>query len=63
MAPTDPRFLQMTPEDIEAEYWAYYYEKNSHQEEYEDDDFDDVMDEFDSDDFNEDDWESLVDDH
>lgn len=32
----------MTPEDIEAEYWAHHYADNAgkHQEEYEDDDFD-----------------------
>ncbi|WP_175787409.1 hypothetical protein [Burkholderia anthina] len=35
----DPRFLCLTAEDIEAEYWAYYYEKNKG-EEHEDDDVD-----------------------
>ncbi|MGF6641770.1 hypothetical protein [Paraburkholderia sp. MM6662-R1] len=40
LAPTDPRFLQATAEEIEAEYWAYHYQANPAQEEYEDDEFD-----------------------
>lgn len=40
LAPTDPRFLAMTPEDIEAEYWAHYYYENRSVEEVEDEDFD-----------------------
>jgi hypothetical protein len=40
LAPTDPRYLQATVEDIEAEYWAYHYEANPVQEEFEDDEFD-----------------------
>lgn len=42
LAPTDPRFLAMTPEDCEAEFWAHYYADRAGEggEEYEDDDFD-----------------------
>jgi hypothetical protein len=41
LAPTDPRYLQATPEQIEAEYWAYHFSEkgNSSEEEYEDEDF------------------------
>jgi hypothetical protein len=39
LAPTDPRFLDATPEQIETEYWAYQYRDNKVQEEIEDDDF------------------------
>lgn len=41
LPPTDPRFLALTPEDIEVEYWAHqYFEKPDSAEEFEDDDFD-----------------------
>lgn len=40
LAPTDPRFLAATPEDIEAEYWAYHYQENKVKEQFEDDEFD-----------------------
>jgi hypothetical protein len=40
LAPTDPRYLTATDEDIEAEYWAYEYQKGGVKEEYEDEDFD-----------------------
>lgn len=41
LPPNDPRFLELTPEDVEAEYWAHYYAENSGKgEEYEDDDLD-----------------------
>jgi hypothetical protein len=41
LAPTDQRFLDMTPEGIETEYWADFYQKNNGKEEMiEDDDFD-----------------------
>lgn len=40
LAPTDPRYLSATPEDIEAEYWAYQYEENKVKEEFEDFEFD-----------------------
>ena len=40
MPPSDPRYLSMTEEDIEAEYWAYYYHENGDENEFESDDFD-----------------------
>lgn len=40
LAPTDPRFLEATKEQIETEYWAHYYATNPASEEAEDDDFD-----------------------
>jgi hypothetical protein len=40
LAPTDPRFLAATLEDIEAEYWAYHYQDKKVVEEFEDDEFD-----------------------
>jgi hypothetical protein len=40
LAPTDPRFLAATDEQIEAEFWAYQYQSNKAKEEVEDDDFD-----------------------
>lgn len=42
LAPTDPRFLAMTPEDCEVEFWAHHYADQAGEggEEYEDDDFD-----------------------
>jgi len=51
----------MTPEDVEAEYWACHYEKNGAQEEYEDDDFDAAIASLDDD--HADDWEHLINDH
>jgi hypothetical protein len=41
LAPTDPRYLAATPEEIETEYWAHYYadHANASEEEYSDDDF------------------------
>lgn len=40
LAPRDPRFLDLTPEDIESDYWAHYYYENAGKSEVEDDDFD-----------------------
>ncbi len=28
MPPTDPRFLNATPEEMETDYWAHYYTEN-----------------------------------
>lgn len=25
LSPRDPRFLELTPEEVEAEYWAHHY--------------------------------------
>jgi hypothetical protein len=38
LAPTDPRFLAMTEEDIEAEWWAYHYQNSKASVEFDDDD-------------------------
>jgi hypothetical protein len=40
LAPTDPRYLAASDEDIQAEYWAYEYQKGGVKEEYEDEGFD-----------------------
>ena len=40
LAPNDPRFLDLTAEDIETEYYTHYYADNPATEEVEDDDFD-----------------------
>lgn len=56
LAPNDPSFLDLTKEDIEAEYWAWYYHENGGKEEIEDEDFD-VEAEISR--MNEDDWEEV----
>lgn len=40
MSPRDPRFLELTPDEVEAEFWAYHYAESDAKEEYEDDEFD-----------------------
>lgn len=40
LAPNDPRFLELTREDIETEYWAHFYSENKVTEEFDDEDFD-----------------------
>ena len=40
LAPTDPRFLEATREQIETEYWAHWYADNPAKIEDSDDDFD-----------------------
>lgn len=40
LAPNDAGFLALTPEEVEAEYWAHFYAENGIKEEFEDDDFD-----------------------
>jgi hypothetical protein len=40
LAPTDPRYLDATYEQIEAEYWAHVYFDKPPGEEIEDEDFD-----------------------
>lgn len=40
LAPTDPRFLDATHEDIVTDYWAHHYLANPSEEEIEDEDFD-----------------------
>ena len=40
LPPNDPRYLSMTEEDIEAEYWAHYYHEHGDVDEFESDNFD-----------------------
>lgn len=45
LAPTDPRYLDATPEEMLTEYWAHYYEERRlsgkpDEEEFEDEEFD-----------------------
>lgn len=42
LSPRDPRFLDLTPEEVEAEFWAHHYAENAGKasEEFEDEDFD-----------------------
>lgn len=41
MPPTDPRFLAMTPEQLEVEYWAIVYAKEGVHDEIESESFED----------------------
>ncbi|WP_161548784.1 hypothetical protein [Pseudomonas sp. Q1] len=40
LSPIDPRFLDLTLEQMEAEYWAYHYFEQPPGEEFDDDEFD-----------------------
>lgn len=40
LPPNDPRYLDLTAEQIETEYWAHQYADKGVQDEVEDDDFD-----------------------
>lgn len=40
LPPNDPRFLDLTLEQIEAEYWAWHYFEQPPGEEFDDEDFD-----------------------
>lgn len=57
LPPTDPRFLDATAEEIEADYWAHHYLENPSESEVEDDDFD-VEAEIAA--MNDDDWEDVT---
>jgi len=48
LTPNDPRFLDITMQEIATEYWAHHYYDNPTQEEVEDENFDldAVLDEF-----------------
>lgn len=51
LAPTDPRYLDATPHDILAEYWAYHYDDmlragKSLEDEVEDPDYNAEVEEF-----------------
>jgi len=39
LAPTDPRFLDLTSEQLQVEYWAWHYHLNPPSEEFEDEEF------------------------
>ena len=64
MSPLDPRFLELTPEDVEAEFWAYHYADKPPGEEFEDDDFDvkAIMDDLNNSEIDDDEWEELIND-
>lgn len=54
----------MTQEAIEAEYWAYHYEKHEgRDEEYDDGDFDEMLNKLESDTLDDDEWETLINDY
>ena len=62
LSPADPVFLDLTPEDIETEYWAHHYYEAGDKEEFEDDDFD--IDAYVSEieaESSDDDWETVID--
>lgn len=40
LPPNDPRFLDLTLEQIETEYWAWHYHEQPPGEEFDDEDFD-----------------------
>lgn len=40
LPPNDPRYLDLTAEEVLAEYWAHQYAENGVQDEVEDEDFD-----------------------
>lgn len=40
LPPNDPRFLDLTLEQIETEYWAWHYFEQPPGEEFDDDEFD-----------------------
>ncbi|MEY8688435.1 MAG: hypothetical protein AB9M53_00965 [Leptothrix sp. (in: b-proteobacteria)] len=40
MAPTDERYLAMTPEDIESEFWAHHFRDHPNESEVVDEEFD-----------------------
>jgi hypothetical protein len=61
LSPLDPRFLELTSEDVETEFWAYHYADKPPGEEYEDDDFD-VQALLEGLNGNDDDWEELIND-
>lgn len=41
MPPNDPRFLELTPEECEAEYWRVEFTNKPPTEEFENEEFDD----------------------
>lgn len=70
MPPTDPRFLAMTPEDVEAEYLAIQYAEKGIPDEIEDVHFDEHLEELESDlgvltpsPHDDEDFEEVINDH
>jgi len=43
LAPNDDRFLNITPYEMEADYWAHQYANKKVTETFEDDDFDEAQ--------------------
>lgn len=50
----------MTPEAIETEYWACHYFKHGIKEEFEDDEFDDLVEKLENGELNDDEWDNLI---
>lgn len=40
LPPHDPRFLAMTQDDLESEFWAHHFAENPHEKEVVDEEFD-----------------------
>ena len=57
LPPNDPRFLALTDEEIETEYWTYYYEENPDVEEFDDPNYAEKMANLESLDMSE--WEDI----
>lgn len=57
LTPNDPRFLALTLDEIETDYWAHHYAENPSDNSFEDDDFDvdAIVDAMESDD-----WETVI---
>lgn len=53
LPPNDPRFLSLTQNEIEIEYWAHRYHDNPNQQVFDDPDFDEeaIINEFSDEDF------------
>lgn len=46
LPPTDPRFLDMTQEELLSEWYAHHFTENPNSEEFEDPDFDEEWEQF-----------------
>lgn len=61
LSPIDPRALNLTPEDVEAEFWACREIENPATEDYDDPDFEQTLRDISADVDGIDDWETLFD--
>jgi hypothetical protein len=46
LSPLDPRFLELTPEQIEVEWFSYHYADPANKDEVEDENFDENFEKF-----------------